>query len=120
MIRGEDCYKHQAKEWDLESKRCKEWAEDLDADMETSDDYGEPTCYLQIKSQDWCQEWYETDSRDAGKRARALRKAGFRVYTGIPSEQVTSVGRIRMTLLTIMPGENRDLDLLPPVRTLQL
>ena len=36
-------------------------------------------CYGQVNQGLWCQEHYETTSRDAGRRARQLRKAGYRV-----------------------------------------
>lgn len=58
--------------------------------------YGEP-----VRGSDWQQEWYETASRHAGRRARQLRKLGLRVGVEGMGEQVTDVGRVRMTLLSI-------------------
>lgn len=67
----------------------------------------ETTCYGQIRTHTCQQEWYETASRDAGKRAKELRKAGYRVSVEGMGSQVTSVGTIKMTLLTIFnPDDN--------------
>lgn len=75
-----------------------------------------PTCYGQVNGGAWCQEWYETASRDAGRRARQLRAAGYRVTVEAMGEQVTSVGRVKMTVVDIRPGLNDDTTDLPPVR----
>lgn len=74
----------------------------------------EITCYSQVKSgRGWCQESYETESRDAGRRARILRKLGYRVYVSSMGPQITSVGRVKMSLVTIEETENANLDNLP-------
>ena len=59
------------------------------------------TCYGITRGADWQQEMYETASRHAGRRARQLRKAGHRVSVGALGWQVTRVGRVKMTMLTI-------------------
>ena len=46
-------------------------------------------------------EHYETSSRDARRRASELRKLGFRVVASPLGPQVTSVGVVKMTMLTI-------------------
>lgn len=61
----------------------------------------QPICYGRfVTSYTSCQEWYETASRDAGKRARELRKLGYRVMCESMGSQVTDVGLVKMTLLT--------------------
>ena len=66
------------------------------------------TCYCMVTNQrTFRQESYETASGDARVRARALRKAGYTVYVEGMGEQVTSVGRVKMTLVTIVnPDDN--------------
>lgn len=59
------------------------------------------TCYGIVRSPNTQQEWYESASRAAGRRARALRSAGFHVTTSPMGEQVTGVGRVRMTLVNV-------------------
>lgn len=58
-------------------------------------------CYGQVRTRNSVQEWYETATRDAGKRARELRKLGLRVSVESMGSQVTSVGLVKMTLLTV-------------------
>ena len=65
-------------------------------------------CYGQINQGNWCQETYETASRDAGRRARQLRKSGFQAHAGVMGSQVTSVGMVKLTMLTILPGSHSD------------
>ena len=60
------------------------------------------TCYGLTRTRACQQEWYETASRDAGRRARVLRKQGFRVFVEGMGGQVTSVGRVAMTLVSIL------------------
>jgi len=71
------------------------------------------TCHLRVGRQ----EWYETASRDAGRRARQLRELGFSVSVCGMGSQVTSVGRVNMTLLTVHDG---DMDSIPSVPTVRL
>ncbi len=65
------------------------------------------TCYSQINQGSWCQEWYETASRDAGRRARELRELGYRVVVEGLGEQVTRHGRVGMTLVDIRCGDGQ-------------
>jgi len=58
-------------------------------------------CYGLTRTRNSQQEWYETASRHAGKRARLLRKLGFKVTVSAMGDQVTNVGRVRMTILTV-------------------
>ena len=63
-------------------------------------------CYGVYRTRTSQQEWYETSSRDAGRRARQLRKLGFQVFVSGMGPQVTGVGRVNMTLLTVnYPGD---------------
>lgn len=62
----------------------------------------EPICYSQVGTFQWVQEVYETSSKDAGLRARALRKEGFKVVVSPMGTQITGAGPINMTMLTIM------------------
>ncbi len=57
-------------------------------------------CYGRTETETFVQEWYETASRDAGKRARELRELGFRVAYSKMGSQITKVGTVRMTLLS--------------------
>ena len=70
-------------------------------------------CYGQINTGKWCQEMYETSTKDAGKRARQLRKAGYQVFSSTLGSQVTSVGVVTMSMLTIRAGEHADTCALP-------
>jgi hypothetical protein len=76
----------------------------------------EPTCYLQVNPGNWCQESYCTLSRDAGRRAKQLRQAGYQVTVCPMGMQVTPVGSVKMTLVDIRPGVNSDTTNLPPVK----
>lgn len=75
------------------------------------------TCYGQYHSQGATQEWYETASRDAGRRTRELRKAGFRCVSEGMGSQVTPVGRVAMTLVHVWRDDAADL---PPVNVVRL
>jgi hypothetical protein len=65
--------------------------------------YGHP-----VRTRNCQQEWYETAARTARKRAMGLRKLGFKVAVSGMGNQVTSVGRVNMTMLTIFltPEQN--------------
>lgn len=66
--------------------------------------HGKPskvTCYGRVVGHGWVQEWYETASRDARRRAAELRKLGYRVHVESMGMQVTQAGKVRMTLATI-------------------
>jgi hypothetical protein len=54
------------------------------------------------------QEFYETASHHAGKRARLLRRLGYDVSVDPAGMQVTPVGVVKSTLVTIYPGRHRD------------
>lgn len=73
-------------------------------------------CYGQVNHGRWCQEWYETASRDAGRRAKVLREAGYCVTVEAMGSQVTPVGYVKMTLVDIRPGRHEDTGELPPVK----
>lgn len=77
----------------------------------------EPICYGQVNTGNWCQETYESASRDAARRARILRKAGY-IVTVIPmGPQVTRVGVVNLTMVDIRPGKGMaDTFYLPPVK----
>lgn len=53
------------------------------------------------------QEHYESASRAAGKRARQLRKLGLKVIVSPLGSQVTSVGTVNMTMLTVSTADFR-------------
>ena len=73
-----------------------------------------PVGYLLVRTRNSQQEHYETASRDARKRAAQLRKLGFRVSVSPLGPQVTNLGKVRMTLLTVHdPGERE----IPPPKT---
>jgi len=76
-------------------------------------------CYGQINGNGWTQENYETASRDAGRRARQLRKAGYKVIVSAQGSQVTNVGRINMTMVDIH-GNFEQMSNLPPVNIVRL
>ena len=72
-------------------------------------------CIGRVNQGEWCQESYETASREAGKRARQLRKAGFEVTTFTMGVQVTPAGLVRLTMVDIKPGAYVDTFALPDV-----
>ena len=74
-----------------------------------------PQCMCQVNHGAWCQESYETASRDATRRARQLREAGYQVSVSSLGGQVTPLGVIRTTLVDIRPGKHEDTFSLPPV-----
>ena len=69
----------------------------------------------QVNQGTWCQETYETSSRDARRRARQLRQAGYQVSVSPIGVQVTDVGLIRLTMVDIRPGTNANTSNLPEV-----
>jgi hypothetical protein len=71
------------------------------------------TCYGQVNQGSWCQETYETKSRDAGRRTRQLRKAGYEATSSSIGFQVTRVGSVKLTMVTIQPGRHEDTFYLP-------
>lgn len=73
-------------------------------------------CYGQYNNGRECQEHYETASRDAGRRSKRLRKAGYKVFSSSGSPQITRVGLVKLTTLTINPGGHPDTYGLPNVQ----
>lgn len=61
----------------------------------------EPICYSRTCGAGWCQEWYESASRDARKRASNLRSLGYRVHVSSMGRQVTPLGSLAMSLVDI-------------------
>ena len=81
------------------------------------DETAEVTCYGGCWLSTTANEWYETASRDAGRRARQLRKMGLRVVTAPMGPQVTRVGIVKLTSLHVYPAPGAEyLPELPPVR----
>lgn len=75
----------------------------------------EVTCFGLVRTRNSQQEWYETASRQAAIRARFLRHLGYTVTVSPMGSQITSVGRVKMTLLTIHLSErNNDLPVVEP------
>jgi hypothetical protein len=72
-----------------------------------------------VNSGNWCQESYETSSREAGERARQLRKLGYRVRCSAMGPQVTSLGRMTLTLVDVHPGSHADTFDLPKVQVVR-
>jgi len=66
------------------------------------------TCYGQTNAGRWCQEVYDSMSKDAGRRARQLRKVGYAVVTSSMGSQVTPVGTCKLTMVDIRPGQHAD------------
>ena len=77
-------------------------------------------CYGQVNQGRWCQEHYETASRDAGRRAKVLRACGYEVIVSSLGIQVTPVGYVKMTMVTIRPGANADTCGLPEVEVVRI
>ena len=73
-------------------------------------------CYGQVNSGNWAQEWYETTSRHARKRARILRKAGYTVTVSAIGPQLIGPRAVKMTLVNIRPGSHDGTADLPYVR----
>ncbi len=70
-----------------------------------------PNCLLQVPFRGHVQESYESASGDARRRSKQLRAAGFKVFTESMGSQVTSLGSMRLTLLTAYG----DMDNLPSI-----
>lgn len=68
-------------------------------------------CYGQYLFNGSVQEHYETGSVDARQRGKLLRTCGFRVISAPIGPQVTSVGTVKMTVVTAYG----DMDKLPSV-----
>ena len=83
--------------------------------METTTTSRTINCLGQVNQGSWCQETYETATRDAGLRARQLRKAGYTVTVSGMGHQVTPLGSMYLTMVDIRPGANADTTDLPTV-----
>jgi hypothetical protein len=83
--------------------------------METTTTTRTINCLGQVNQGRWCQETYETASRDAGRRASQLRKAGYTVTVISMGSQVTPLGLIKLTMVDVRPGANADTCELPAV-----
>lgn len=70
-------------------------------------------CYGQTGTTTWTQEKYETASGDAKRRAQELRKAGFLVITASLGPQITTVGLVKISLVTVLNAGAHEL---PPVK----
>lgn len=63
-------------------------------------------CFCLVRGRNFQQESYESASGDARRRAAKLRKAGFNVSVSSLGSQVTSLGRINLSMVTIInPGD---------------
>jgi len=67
----------------------------------------------------WAQESYETASRDAGRRSRQLRKLGYKVAVGSMGPQVTPVGTVKLTMVTVAPGIHEDTFGIPAIEEIR-
>jgi hypothetical protein len=78
-------------------------------------------CYGIVGNERWRQEWYETASRDAPRRAKELRALGFRVSVIAMGCQLAGVGKVGLSLVNIRPGEGQtELGGLPKVEVFSL
>jgi hypothetical protein len=55
----------------------------------------------------WCQEWYETGTGEARRRARQLRALGYTVHVSAMGTQVTDLGLVKMTLVDVRANDAR-------------
>jgi hypothetical protein len=76
-------------------------------------------CLIQVNNGRWAQETYETATRDAAKRAKLLRQAGYLVCVGAMGPQVTPVGVVKLTMVDIRPGSHADTYRLPEVAKIE-
>ena len=58
-------------------------------------------CYGVTKGRGWCQEVYGTGSGDAGTRTRELRRLGLKVTSAPMGPQVTRMGVVKLTVVTV-------------------
>ncbi len=65
-------------------------------------------CCSQVNTGHWCQETYETAAREAGRRVRQLKRVGYEAYSDSLGPQVTPLGVIKLSIVSIRPGDNRD------------
>lgn len=76
------------------------------------------TSMLVVKGRGWRQESYDSESGDARRRAAQLRRLGYQATASSLGSQVTPLGRMRMSIVTIRPGRTGDeyLENVPEVR----
>jgi len=60
-----------------------------------------PVCLGHTQGRDWRQEWFESASGDARRRAAEVRRAGFRAITSSLGYQVTPLGQLKLSLVDI-------------------
>lgn len=77
----------------------------------------EITCYGQTVMGTMVDEYYETAAKTAGRRARMLRKLGYKVLVRGMGPQTTHYGRVCLTQLTILEG---DMSSIPYVKIVKL
>jgi hypothetical protein len=68
-----------------------------------------------VNNGSFCQETYETASRDAGKRAKVLRQLGYQVSVSSIGSQISPLGVVKMTMVDVRPGNHADTFGLPEV-----
>ena len=61
----------------------------------------------------WKQEFYETGSGEARSRAKQLRALGYKVVSSSLGHQVTKVGSVKTTMLTILNDDGN----IPPAKS---
>lgn len=73
-----------------------------------------------VNNGDWCQESYETSSREAKLRAQQLRALGYTARCFPMGPQVTSYGTMQLTMVDVRPNEVHEDTLdIPPVETVR-
>lgn len=65
------------------------------------DDMKDVTCLGRVITRTSTQEHFETASRDAGRRAKTLRKLGIQATVSPLGLQVTNLGLVKLTMVTI-------------------
>jgi hypothetical protein len=63
---------------------------------------------MQVNNGRMAQETYQTGDSVIKKRVKELRRQGYKVITDSMGMQVTPLGLMKMTLITILPGEHLD------------
>ena len=56
----------------------------------------------------WCQESWETETKEARRRAAQLRRLGYRVTCFSMGPQRTDHGVVKLTMVDVRPGSNED------------
>ena len=76
--------------------------------MTTKTETKKMACCSQVNQGMWCQETYESSTRDAGRRVRQLKREGFRAFSSPMGSQVTPLGVIKLTMVDVRPGDHAD------------